>query len=216
MMEPFKLLLVDDHEIFLDGLATLIETNKNYHILDKVVNGKKALEYLAERDLPDLLIADISMPELNGIELTSAVKAIYPEVKILILTMHNDRETVSEIMMAEAEGYILKNTDKTELFKAIDRIMSGSTFYSNEVMSIILERIIVDNKLKEQRIELTDREMEVLQLIAEEKSSEEIADILFISRRTVDSHRKNILKKTQAKNIVGLLKFSYKAGLISL
>ena len=215
-MIPVRLLLVDDHEIFLEGLTTLLGINPDYKVLGSRTSGQEILEYLKDNEHPDILIADISMPEMSGIELVRHVKKSYPEIKILVLSMHNDRETISEITMAEAEGYVLKNSDREELFKAIDRIAAGSTYYSNEVMSIILERIRFDHKSDSEGILLTDREQEILQLIAAEKSSEEIADQLFISRRTVETHRKNMLKKTEAGTVVGLLKYGVRMGLISL
>lgn len=130
--------------------------------------------------------------------------------------MHNDRPTVSEIMMAEAEGYLLKNTDKTELVNAIKWVADGNTHYCNEVMSIILEKYKVKKEVKSDTVHLTDRKVEISQLLAQEKSNEEITSELFISRRTVETHRKNILKKTEVKSVVGLLKFGYRLGLIVL
>lgn len=215
-MTPIRLLLVDDHEIFLDGLTTLLSANPQYEVVGCKTNGYDILDCLESDPHPDILIADISMPEMSGIELVHRVKAQYPDIKILVLSMHNDRETISEITMAEAEGYVLKNSDRSELFKAIDRIASGSTYYSNEVMSIILERIRIEHKPDTEEMVLTDREQEILQLIAAEKSSEEIAEQLFISRRTVETHRKNMLKKTEAGTLVGLLKYGVRMGLISL
>jgi DNA-binding NarL/FixJ family response regulator len=211
---PVRLLLVDDHELFLDGLISLLGGNENLEIIGTALNGKIALEKIA-LDPPDMILCDLNMPEMNGIELVKVLKEDYPETKVIVLTMHDDRPTVTEIMMAEADGYILKNTDRSELMKAIQRVCDGSTYYCNEVMSIILDKYKEEKKTAEQPIQLTDREKEILQLIAQEKSSEEIAQALYISRRTVETHRKNIIKKTEVKSIVGLLKFGYRMGLIA-
>jgi len=215
MSEPTKLLLVDDHEIFLDGLESLLASSEQIQIIGTALNGELALDKL-EAELPDVLITDLSMPEMDGIELVKKVKEKYPDVKILVLSMHDDRETILEIMMAEAEGYLLKNTGKKELLRAIDRLMDGSTFYSNRVMEIMLERFQQEMKKQEAETILTDRELEILQLISEEKSSREIADNLFISIRTVDTHRKNLLRKTEVHTVIGLLKFGVRNCLISL
>ncbi|MEO9473920.1 MAG: response regulator transcription factor [Cyclobacteriaceae bacterium] len=212
---PIRLLLVDDHELFLEGIISLIEDEDFLQILGTAVNGKQALEAI-KKEQPDVLITDLSMPVMGGIELVQAVKAEFPDIKILVLTMHNDRPTISEIMMAEAEGYVLKNTDRDELVKAIRKVSDGGTFYCNEVTNVLLERLMEQKRKEEIKISLTEREQEVLKLIAEEKSSEEIANELFISRRTVETHRKNMLKKTEVNTVVGLLKYGVRYGLISL
>jgi DNA-binding NarL/FixJ family response regulator len=215
MDKPIQLLLVDDHELFLEGIISLLDGNDQLEIVGTALNGREALLKIADSP-PDLMLCDLNMPEMDGIELVKIVKEQYPDIKIIVLTMHDDRPTVTEIMMAEAEGYILKNTDRKELMTAIRRVCDGSTYYCNEVMSIILERYKEEKKQEEQDMRLTDREKEILQLIAQEKSSEEIAVELFISRRTVETHRKNILKKTEVKSVVGLLKVGYRMGLIAL
>lgn len=212
MAESIKLQLVDDHEIFLEGLINLL--NEDWiEITGTAENGKEALDIVNENP-PDILITDLSMPEMSGVELVKVLKEEYPEVKVLVLTMHNDRPTISEIVMAEAEGYLLKNSSKKELIKAIKRIIEGGTYYANEVMEVILERVQTQLRKQEVSIRLTDRELEILQLIGEEKTSGEIADILSISQRTVETHRKHLLKKTNKRTVVGLLKYSYQAGLL--
>jgi DNA-binding NarL/FixJ family response regulator len=214
-MNPLRLLLVDDHEIFLEGLANLLSTSSDIEIIGKAFDGAEAFEFLQEQQ-PDILLTDLNMPKMNGIELVRKVKEHFPEIKILVLTMHNDRPTISEIMMAEAEGYVLKNSSKKELLTAIEKIGEGSTYYSNEVMSILLERIKKEQKKLEAEHMLTERELEILELISQEKSSREIAEDLFISIRTVDTHRKNLLKKANANTVIGLLKFGVHYGLVSM
>jgi len=215
MADPIKLLLVDDHELFLEGIISLLEGTAELEITGTALNGKLALQKIANNP-PDMILCDLNMPEMNGIELVKEVKKNYPEIKIIVLTMHDDRPTVTEIMMAEAEGYILKNTDQKELMIAIKRVCDGSTYYCNQVMNVILEKYREEKKIEDQHVQLTDREKEILKLIAQEKSSEEIAETLFISRRTVETHRKNILKKAEVKSVVGLLKLGYRMGLIVL
>lgn len=214
-MNQVKLLLVDDHEIFLDGLENLLKSSPEIEILGKAFDGIDGLELVKEHQ-PDILLTDLSMPRMSGLELVKEVKVQFPEIKILVLTMHNDRPTISEIMMAEAEGYVLKNSSKKELLVAIGRIAEGGTYYANEVMSILLEKIQGEQKKLEAERLLTDRELEILKLIAKEKSSQEIADDLFISIRTVDTHRKNLLMKANTHTVIGLLKFGVHHGLVSL
>ncbi|MFT6866020.1 MAG: DNA-binding NarL/FixJ family response regulator [Cyclobacteriaceae bacterium] len=212
---PIRLLLVDDHELFLEGIISLLSGEPSIVIQGTAANGKIALEKIRENQ-PDVLITDLSMPEMGGIDLVKKVKAEYTDIKILVLTMHNDRATISEIMMAEAEGYVLKNTDRAQLVKAITKVADGGMFYCNEVAEVLLERLMEEKKREERVISLTDREQEILKLIAEEMSSEEIANELFISRRTVETHRKNMLKKAEANTVIGLLKYGVRFGLISL
>jgi len=186
-------------------------------VIGKVTSGGDALKFL-EGHTPDILITDLSMPGLSGIELVKCVKKAFPHILIIVLTMHNDRPTISEIIQAEADGYLLKNTRKKELLEAIRHIASHGTYYSKEVLSIVKDLYLKEKKSqrKSTEIQLTDRELEVLKLITEEKSSKEIADQLSISTRTVDSHRKNILAKTKARTLVGLVKFAFEHGLARL
>jgi DNA-binding NarL/FixJ family response regulator len=151
------------------------------------------------------------MPGLSGIELTKKVKQLFPEIKILVLTMFNDPSVISDILQAEAEGYILKNTGKQELVNAITKIMEGGTFYSDDVLKTILSQSVKKNKATviPEKEKLTSRELEILKLVCEEYTTMDIAEKLFISPRTVDTHRKNILEKSGAKTIVGLIKYAY-------
>lgn len=211
LSEPVKILIADDHQVFIDGLKFHLQKDKRFKVVAEALNGEEALVKINAHKI-DLLITDINMPRLDGVELTKIVKKDYPEIKILVLTMHNERETVSEILMSEAEGYILKNTDVNQLTVAIDSIANGNTFYSNEIISIMMEKVRKEKKQEEETKNLSDREIEVLKLITQEYTSEEIAEKLFISRRTVDTHRLHIFEKTKAKTIVGLIKFAIRNG----
>ena len=214
--DAIQILIADDHAMFIDGIKSLLRREEQIQVAGEAKDGKEALEILAKGGV-DILITDISMPNMSGTELTKQVKEHYPEVKVLVLTMYNDREIINEILVAEAEGYILKNTGRQELLKAINRIAEGSTYYSNEVMEIVMENIKGSNKRAEEdeRVkELTQRELEILQLICEELSTAEIAERLYISPRTVETHRKHILQKTQVKTIVGLIKFAINNNLV--
>jgi len=211
--KPIRILIADDHQMFIDGLKALLKREKNIQICGEVGNGIDALDFIRLHK-PDLLITDISMPGMSGVELTRQVKAHFPEVKILVLSMYNDREIVSEILMSEAEGYILKNAGRHELISAVQRIADNSTYYSNEVLNIMMTRIKKQKSIEKNTSLLTAREIEIVKLIMKEFSSEEIADKLFISKRTVDTHRKNIIQKTNARTLVGLIKFALENGLV--
>ena len=210
--KPIRILIADDHQMFIDGLKALLKREKDIQVIGEVCSGGHAVEFIIKTP-PDLLITDISMPGMSGVELTRWVKENYPEVKVLVLTMYNDREIINEILMSEAEGYILKNTGKQELVNAIKRIADNSTYYSTEVLNIMLTRLKKQKTIEMNTSLLTPRETEIVKLIMEELSSEEIADKLFISKRTVDTHRKNIIAKTNTRTIVGLLKFAIENNL---
>lgn len=210
--KPIRILIADDHQMFIDGLKALLKRDKNVQIIGEVGNGTDALEFV-RKQTPDLLITDISMPGMSGVELTRHIKHSYPEVKVLVLSMYNDREIVSEILMSEAEGYILKNTGRQELMNAIQRIADNSTYYSNEVLNSMMSRLKKQKTIERNASLLTSREIEIVKLIMEEYSSEEIAEKLFISKRTVDTHRKNIIQKTNTRTLVGLIKFAIENNL---
>lgn len=213
MSDVVKILMVDDHKMLIDGVKALLVGQDQFQIVAESPNGKEALSLL-EKNKVDIIITDLSMPEMSGVELVREVKLRYPHIKILVLSMHNNRETISEILMSEAEGYILKNTGKQELLSALEKINNHGTFYSNEVLSLMVEKVKHDKKKENALIRLTEREKEILLLITREFSSEEIAQKLFISKRTVDTHRINILAKTNSTTLVGLIKFAFQNGLI--
>ncbi|CAG0976720.1 MAG: response regulator transcription factor [Bacteroidetes bacterium] len=214
--EPIKILLVDDHQMFIDGVKALLRKEKKFEIVGEALNGEQALSFITNHDI-DILITDISMPGISGVELTKKVKKNNPEIKILVLTMFNDRQVISEIIMAEAEGYILKNTGKQELIHALEKIADNGTFFSNEVVNIMVENSAIQHAEADIRVDvLTERELEILKLICLELTSEQIAEKLFISKRTVDTHRKNIIDKTGIHTLVGLIKFALRNKLASI
>lgn len=213
-VENLEILIADDHQMFIDGVKALLRNEKHLVFKGEVHDGKEALAFL-ESNQVDLLISDLTMPEMNGIELTKAVKTKYPDVKVLVLSMHADKEMISEILLAEAEGYILKNTGKNELKKAIECIAEGGTHYSQEVLTILMNKISKQEKADREINNLTERELEIVKLIVQEYSTADIADQLHISPRTVDTHRKNIMQKTSSKTIIGLMKYAFRNGLIA-
>lgn len=207
-------MIVDDHQMFIDGIKSLLRKEEYLQIVSEHLCAEDALEQL-KKDAVDIVITDISMPRMSGIKFTKTIKSTYSNIKVLVLSMHNDKEIVSEIMMSEADGYILKNTGKQELIEALTKIIDNGTYYSKEVLSIMVNKVKKEWKIETETNELTDREIKVLELICQEYSSQEIADKLFIGRRTVDTHRQNILQKTKVKTIVGLIKYGIRNGFTS-
>ncbi len=209
MNKPCQILLVDDHELFLDGLQTIINKSEKYQVIATALNGIDAIDFL-NNNIVDIVVTDINMPNMSGTELTRVIKKNWPKTKVLILSMYNDREIINKIIESEAEGYILKNSGKQELTAALDKIYGNGTYYSNDVISILTQENAADT-LKddsEDVIKITSRETEILKLVCQELSTNEIAETLSISPLTVETHRKNILRKTKTRTIVGLIKFA--------
>ena len=210
-----RIIIADDHLMFIDGIKALLANEQEVNIAGHALNGAEVLSLL-EGEKADIILMDVNMPVMDGIETTKEVRRKYPEVKIIMLTMHNNQEFIYGLIKAGASGYILKNTGKQELMTAIRTVYSGKTFYSEDVKETIMQNI--SQKPAGQKTEaahLTDREKEVLKLIAMEYSTNEIAEKLFISANTVETHRKNLLSKLNAKNIAGLVKFALQTGIIS-
>lgn len=209
-----KLMIVDDHQMFIDGVKSLLRKDKQFEFIAEANTAEDALRIMQETQ-PEILITDISMPGMSGNELIENVKSKNPDIKILVLSMHNEAEVISEIMMQEAEGYILKNTGRQELSSALRKIADGGTFYSDEVLLSLMRRVKKEAKRDKEVVQLSERELEIVKLIVQEMSNEEIAEKLFISKRTVETHRKNINQKTNMKTVVGLIKFAIRNGIAS-
>lgn len=205
-MNPIaKILIADDHKLFLDGLNMLLRNQPNFLIEGMAYNGAEVLESLRSYQY-DMVITDLNMPGMGGVELVKSIKEQFPQVKLLVITMNDDREIVTEILLAEAEGYLLKNSGKEQLLTAINNILGGKTHYEPEVINLMLDRVRKTTQTNNFNAQLSTREKEVLDLIMQEFTSKEIAEQLFISKQTVDTHRINIMQKTGAKTLVGLIK----------
>lgn len=214
MENELKIVIVDDHQMFLDGIKSLLKKEKEIHFVHESLHAEGALEFIRKNNSIDMLITDISMPGMSGTELTKIIKHEFPYIKVLVLTMFNNPAIINDILQAEAEGYILKNTGKQELLAAIDKIMDNGTFYSNEVMNLMINHNRKKTISSTEKEELTPRELEILKLVCEELTTADIAEKLFISPRTVDTHRKNILEKSKSKTIVGLIKYAFENNIL--
>ena len=216
-VSPARILVVDDHQVLIDGLKSLLKKESQIVFSHEANSGEEALRVLElhHQDI-DIVLTDISMNGISGLELTEILKEKYPEIKILVLSMYNDPEIVNSILAAEADGYVLKNSGKAEIIDAIRKVHQGSSYYSTEVIASFMKHRTEDRKQKKKDIHeiLTAREVEIVQLICEELTTAEIAERLFISPRTVDTHRKHILEKTESKSVVSLIKLAYDYELI--
>ena len=210
-----KILIADDHQVFRDGIVSIMESVPDIQIIAQAKDGRAVLEQLKEVQ-PDVILMDISMGGANGIETTALVRKAYPGIKVLVLSMHDESNYILKILEAGASGYLLKDAGRTEMIKAIREVAAGQTYYSQKVSSVLVQQLTAGKKRKEHKadIPLTRRELEVLQLIATENTNSEIAKELFISIRTVDTHRRNLIEKLGVKNTVGLVKYAIKNELV--
>lgn len=212
-MNPVNLLIADDHTMFLQGITALLEQEPNITVIDKAINGIEALE-IVKKGVVNFVILDISMPEMDGIELSKILKKQYPNVKILIVSTHSNVMVVSRLIRIGVNGYLLKNAEKEELLKAINTIASGENYFAEELEEKHLSNSSRIEKQVSNLTELSSREKEILVLIAHEYNTAEIAEKTFISLNTVNTHRRNLLSKLNAKNTAGLVKYAVENGLV--
>lgn len=208
-----EILLVDDHTLFRNGLKMLLDTLPGYEVTGEASNGKEFLGLIAKYDY-DIVFLDIEMPEINGIEAARRAIEIKPELKIITLSMYGDEEYYDQMVEAGAKGFLLKNTNLQEVKTAIDTVMNGGNYFSQELMQSLLRNYKSIKEVKEPEAELSEREIEILLLICSGLSNQEIGDKLFISKRTVEKHRANIHYKTNCKNTAGLVMYAIKNQLI--
>lgn len=214
---PIKLFIVDDHKVFRQGIISLIQFEDDIEV---VGSAGSVTEFKANigQYAPDLVLMDLTLRDGTG---TDAVKWYFEQEqysKVLILSMHREKEYVKKVIESGADGYLLKDAGTEQMFRAIRMVHSGENFYSHEISKVMAQQLATPGKVKKIKggSALTRRELEVLQLIAMEKTNPEIASELFISLRTVDTHRRNLLEKVQVKNTVGLVKYALRNGLIDL
>lgn len=215
-MNPYRIILADDHFLFRNGLKRIIEESQDLAVVGEAGDGLQLLELL-KKTMPEMVILDISMPQLRGLEAAHEIKTAYPDIKILILTMHRNKEYLLQALSAKADGYLLKEDTDTQLIAAIESIRGGKIYLSPLMSEDLSQNLLgfmgdTDRSLDKT---LSTREKEVLTLLAEGKSSNEIADLLYISLRTVEHHRASINKKLKVRNIVDLVKYAIRKGYTS-
>lgn len=211
-----RILLVDDHKIMRDGLRALIERNDELEVIAEAENGRQALQ-LARKHHPEIVIMDISMPDLNGIDATRQMLEEAKGVKVIALSMHADKQYVDGMLRAGVSGYLLKDCAADELISCIHAVRSGRISLSAGITGFLVSEYLhtAQANAPPAGTQLSDREREVLQLIAEGRSTKEIAETLHISVKTVETHRKNIMEKTDAHSVAELTKFAIRSGLTS-
>ncbi|SHJ81230.1 two component transcriptional regulator, LuxR family [Hymenobacter daecheongensis DSM 21074] len=213
-----QVLLVDDHQMIIEGIKTLLQGEADIRVVAQATSGAEALRLLQTQPGVNVAILDLNMPQMSGVELARAIHTAYPQIGIMALSMFHDHASVAEVLEAGGSGYLLKSTNKQELSAAIRQVAAGNTFFSPEVASTLLANLQImanrDRNRDDRAAELTNREREILQLIAREYSNSHIAETLFISERTVETHRKNILTKTNSKSVVGLIQYALRHKLI--
>lgn len=210
-----KVIIVDDHTLFRNGLRILLNTMDDYQVVGEASNGKQFLELL-EKGIPDLVLLDINMPVMDGIEAATIAQKQYPDLKIITLSMYGEEDYYYKMVNAGVKGFVLKNSDIKEVKTALDVVYDGGSFFSSELLQNLVASLKSTSKSKESHAELSEREMEILILICQGLSNQEIGDKLFISKRTVDKHRANILEKSESKNTAQLVVYAIKNKLVEL
>jgi two-component system, NarL family, response regulator DegU len=215
-----RIIIADDHPIVRDGLRAALDSIDNFHVTGVAANGVEALK-LIKNDPPDLLLTDISMPEMNGIELAREVTKTYPDVKVIILSMHENDAYINNALQAGAHGYLLKDSEKGELSRAIEKVVAGEKYFSRSVSQILVNGLYnKSGEIIETTVSgdsgLSKRELEVLQFIVTGMSNKEIAAQLYLSIRTVDAHRYNIMQKLHVKNTAEMIKAAVRLKLVEL
>lgn len=217
-METIKIGLVDDHNLFREGIKALLSTAKSVEMVLEAASGKEVLTQL-KTVTPHVLLLDLDMDDMNGIETTKELSQNYPDIKIIILTMHKEERMIAYMMEIGAHGYLLKDTNQAELTEAIEKVYHNGFYFNPRIASAMLKGLKDKSKTEPElgnSFQLTKREMEVLHLIAAELTTTEMAEKMFLSERTIEGYRKNLISKMGVKNAAGLVLKAIKYGLLPL
>ena len=215
-----RIIIADDHKIMREGLSALISNEMGMEVIGEAEDGQSAVR-MARKLTPDVIVMDIGMPELNGIECTRQVLSENPDIRVLVLSMHSDRRFVTEMLRAGASGYLVKDSAFDELIRAVRTVANGRSYLSAEIADSVINNFVrrppdaVDDESSAFSV-LTTREREVLQLLAEGKTTKEIAAALFVSVKTIETHRRNIMKKLDLHSVAELTKYAVREGLTML
>ena len=216
MPDKKRILLVDDHQLIIDGIRGFIEHDGRYQIICEANDGQDAIR-LTDVLNPHVVLMDIEMPGMSGIAACEEIKRKNPAVKVIIISMHNEKELIKKLIGLGADGYLLKNSQQSEVLDAITKVLNNQPYFSNDVTLSLLDKSTnnrMDSGNKSDLSELTEREKEILKLVAEGMTNKEIGDELNISHRTVDTHRTNLMKKLDVTNVAGLIRLAYKNNLL--
>ena len=213
-----RVLIADDHKIMLAGLRSLLEKQTDFEVVAEAENGRKAVQ-MAQGAKPDIVVMDVSMPDLNGIEATTQIVESLPETRVIALSMHSDKRFVMGMLRAGASGYLLKDCASQELANAIQQVAGGKKYLSPEITGVIIDDLLLGGSSEDVATaasQLSAREREVLQLIAEGWSTKQIASHLYVSVKTIETHRRQIMKKLDLHSIADLTKYAVREGLTSI
>jgi len=213
-MKEYNVIIVDDHKMFRSGLRFLLNNVPNIKVIGEASNGTEFLQ-IAEKEPIDIALMDINMPEMNGIEATKIAMEKFSDLKVIVLSMHGEEEYYDQMLDAGVKGFLLKNSGADELIQALEAVMAGKSYFSQELLVNILDQKR-QQELNTNAVKLSNRELEVLKLICDGYSNAEIAEALFISQRTVDRHRSNLLSKTACKNSTSLVMYAVKNRIIEI
>lgn len=211
-----RIAIAEDHQMFIDGLKSLLTDENDIQLIGEALNGQELLKLL-EKEVPAIALVDLNMPVMDGLTTIQQLNQRFPQVKIIVLTMYNSLPYLQKVTCLHIHGYLLKNAGKTELLQALRSVHAGKSYYSQEIAQLLMEnahRLHESNAQQQGESLLTKREIEVLRLLSEEYTTKEIADSLFLSVHTVETHRKNLLNKLQVKNTVGLVRYALEQKLI--
>ena len=217
MQSKTKVVIVEDHQLFREGLRAILESRDDFQVVGEAPDGVEAIHCIRDKK-PDLLLLDISMPRRNGISVINEVRRQFPDLKVLVLTMHESDEFVLEAFKAGANGFCLKDSSRNELLLAIDGILAGKTYISPQIAGDVIQGYIFgrsEMKSKSNWETVSQREREILKLVAEGYINKEIASILNISAKTVEKHRSNIMNKLDLHNVAALTSYAIEKGLVS-
>jgi DNA-binding NarL/FixJ family response regulator len=214
-MEKINITLVDDHALFRNGLKILLNSNTEMQVISEASNGKEFLAGL-DSQVPHIVLMDINMPIMDGVEATQLATEKYPEIKIIALSMFGEEDYYYKMINAGVKGFLLKNSEITEVIEAIKQVSKGNSFFSQELLYNVIKNFKPHKEAETELATLSKRELQVLEEICKGLSNQEIADTLFISKRTVDKHRANLLSKTNSKNTANLIMYAIKNKLIAI
>ncbi len=210
-----NILLADDHQLIIDGITNLLEDEKDINVVGHCNNGVEVLENLPKLTV-DVLLLDLDMPQMNGLQCAERVQNKFPNVKIAILTMHQEKALIQKFIELGVQGYFLKTIPKSELIHAIKTIASGGDYFPSDVTKALLQKPVITPDILQSPLlaELTEREIEIIKLISQGLSTKEIGDELFISPRTADTHRTNIMRKLDLHNVAEIVRFAFQNKLV--
>lgn len=209
LMKKYRILLIDDHKILLEGTQSLLSGLEDYEVAAAASSGKKAIELLKTQDF-DILVTDYELPDFSGLEIIKIAHSINPDIKVIVLSMHDDPSVVRDLLKENIDSFVLKNDAHSSLMQALDKVTSGKKYFSDEISEILVRQL----NAPAEKSDLSPRETEIIKLIARDFSTKQIAEVLFISEKTVETHRKNILRKIECSTLVGLVNYAHAHNLV--